>query len=83
MNNETKTLIETIINALPSFTTDKTKVMFRDLLTRIYINGEIAGLAKAREIVNPKETINIGDEDHDLEVKLEDAERIVGYNEPF
>ncbi len=66
MNTETKTLIDGIVNTSPSESAKKT---LRDLLTRIYINGEIAGLQKAKEIVNP-ETINVGDEDHNYELPI-------------
>ncbi len=71
MNTETKQKIETIVNAIAMVDIKSSRTL-RDLITEIYIDGEIAGLDKAREIMTPKESINVGDEDHNLEVEILD-----------
>ena len=81
MKQETTSIIKTIIDACG--TNEATRASLKNLLTRIYLDGQTDGLEKARDILKPSETINVGSDDHDLEVRLEDAERIVGYNEPF
>ncbi len=52
MNKETQKIIETIVDA--SSHSEETKKSLRYLLESIYINGEIAGIQQAREIVNTK-----------------------------
>ncbi len=84
MKNTTYELQEGIIKDLnlPKVDELQLRAIFNSVWLDGYWKGNKEGLSFAQSLVSI-ESINVGDEDHDLEVKLEDAERIVGYNEPF
>jgi hypothetical protein len=76
MKQETTSIIKTIIDACG--TNEATRASLKNLLTRIYLNGQTDGLEKAREIFRSvygsPETINVGSEDHDMEVRIKDVD---------
>ncbi len=67
MKKETKQKIDNIVEA--TGLSENGKKTLRDLITAIYLDGITEGLERAREILKP-ETINVGDEDHNLEVPI-------------